>query len=73
MEKITIKSHETKGLGYCCEASISRVVKQTGAIATRLGVSDRAVRYRKELFKEGKIKCENCSNCMDARLTRLRK
>lgn len=73
MEKITIKSLVTKGLGYCCEAAFFRAIKQTGAIATRLGVSDRAVRYRKELFNEGKIACEHCPNCMDARLTRLKK
>ncbi len=71
--KFTIKLLVTTGLGYCCEAAFFRAIKQTGAIATRLGVSDRAVRYRKELFNEGKIKCEGCKNCMDARLKKLGK
>ena len=71
MKKITISSLVTEGLGYCCEFGFFRRYKRTGLIAERLGVSERAVRYRKELFAAGKIKCKNCPGCLDVKLRKL--
>lgn len=53
-----------RGLGYCCPWAFFSRFRQTAQIAIRLGVSDRAVRYKKEEFRCGKMKCENRDNCM---------
>ena len=71
--KFTIKNLVIDGLGYCCESAFFRCFKRTGLIATRLGVSERAVRYRKELFRAGKLECNHCKKCMDERLKKLGK
>jgi len=48
-------------LGYCCEHRFFSLYRQTGLIAARLGVSDRAVRYRKAMFKAKELpRCERC-------------
>ena len=52
------------GLGYCCLWMFFRLFKQTGKIAARLGISDRAVRYKKEEFRCGKMKCKGRAKCM---------
>jgi hypothetical protein len=51
-------------LGYCCWWAFFRRNKRTGMIATRLGCSDRAVRYQKARFKAGERRCENCEGCL---------
>ena len=56
-------------LGYCCLFAFFSFFKRTGQIAARLGISDRAVRYKKEEFKCGKIKCRNRPKCMKEFLT----
>ena len=50
-----------RDLGYCCEARFFSLYRQTSLIAARLGVSDRAVRYRKAMFKEGLL--PYCAKC----------
>jgi hypothetical protein len=62
-----------EGLGYCCTYAFLRVNKQTGAIATRLGVSDRTVRLWKAKYRAKEVKCEHYENCMLAQLRRLGK
>lgn len=53
-----------EGLGYCCPHALFRVVKLTGAIALRLGVTDRTVRLWKAKFRDGKLICEQRENCL---------
>lgn len=52
-----------RSLGYCCEWRFFTLYKQTWLISFRLGVSKRAVKYRKALFWEGKLKCLDCDKC----------
>lgn len=54
----------TEGLGYCCEWFFFSRYSNTDMIATRLGVTPRAVRYHKTALEEGELHCEQCSNCM---------
>lgn len=72
MSRITIKALITDprphGLGYCCEYAFFKLKKRTGLIAERLGVCDRAVRYHKRAFKDGRVRCENCHNCLKGKL-----
>ena len=58
----------TRGLGYCCEYFFFSRFTDTELIAARLGVSERAVRKRKQLLREGKIQCLNCERCLKSRL-----
>lgn len=60
---VTIDKLVRSGLGFCCLYAFFRCYKQTGKIADRLGVSDRAVRYKKADFKAGRLRCEHCDNC----------
>lgn len=62
-----------EGLGYCCAYAFLRVNKQTGAIATRLGVSDRTVRLWKAKYRAKAVKCEHYENCMLVQIRRLGK
>jgi hypothetical protein len=43
----TLICDKEMGLGYCCEWIFFRLYKDTALIATRLGVTKRAVRYHK--------------------------
>ena len=62
MNRPTIASL-VRELGYCCEARFFSLYRQTGLIAARLGVSDRAVRYRKAMFKAGLLPyCAKCQS-----------
>lgn len=53
-----------EGLGYCCPYAFLRVNKRTGAIATRLGVTERTVRLWKAKFKAKEIRCEEQQKCL---------
>lgn len=53
-----------EGLGYCCPYALFRVVKATGAIATRLGMTDRTVRLWKARFKSGELTCQKEEKCL---------
>lgn len=64
MPRITIHSLVTKDLGYCCLYAFFRLYRQTGVIATRLGVTDRAIRKHKEAFRAGELRCGKCKTCM---------
>jgi hypothetical protein len=72
MAKITIVALITEpppsGLGYCCPWVFFRKFKQTALIAARLGVSTRAVRYHKELWRAKCYGCEGRPNCMKGKL-----
>lgn len=59
-----------RSLNWCCVYAFFRCYKQTGLIASRLGVSERAVRYRKEQFRCGELVCEKLPNC---KLTAIRR
>lgn len=64
--KITVRllltAPHPSGLGYCCPWLFFRHFKQTGLIALRLGVTDRAVRYAKAEARCAS--CEGKANCM---------
>ena len=60
----------TTGLGYCCEAWFWSYFKDvsTGLVAARLGVSERAVRKRRALFKQGELVCQEKTKCLKKRV-----
>lgn len=62
--RLTVKSLICNDMGYCCLWAFFTKYKQTGLIAARLGVTDRAIRKHKADFREGFIECENRSRCM---------
>lgn len=66
--KILICDSRPYGLGYCCEYAFFKLHRQTGAIADRLGVTNRAVRYHKMAFKDGEMHCEGREGCLKGRL-----
>lgn len=71
MPRVTLLSLiQSPAMGYCCEFAFFSKHKRTAMIALRLGISDRAVRYRKALYNEGKLKCLNFDKCLKARLTK---
>lgn len=57
-----------EGLGYCCPYALFRVTRRTGAIAIRLGMSDRIVRIWKARFRNKELSCENKPTCMIAHI-----
>lgn len=66
MSRITLRNLITSpdGLGYCCLWFFFKRYKSTSLIATRLGVSERAVRYAKASVTNGNEGCVGCANCM---------
>jgi hypothetical protein len=54
-------------LKYCCPYAFFRLHRRTGMIALRLGFGDRAIRYWKMAYKDGKLKCGGCGNCLKGR------
>lgn len=52
------------GLGYCCLWAFFHHNKRTAMIATRLGVTTRAIRYHKAAYRAGEFKCEGCEKCL---------
>lgn len=52
------------GLGYCCPYALFRVTKQTGAIALRLGMTTRAVRFWKAKFNSKELQCQQKATCL---------
>lgn len=70
--RITLKELITTDLGYCCEWFFFHHYRQnrfTPLIAARLGVSLRAVQKHKSAYRQGKLKCSNCSKCLLTELT----
>lgn len=66
----TIASLITTGLGYCCEAWFWAQFKNvsTELIAARLGVTERGVRKRRAMFREGELKCQEKKVCLNKRV-----
>lgn len=64
-KRITFHRLVCEDLGYCCIYGFFRFgSRRTGAIAIRLGLTDRAVRYQKAAFKAGDHQCSNNPNCL---------
>lgn len=63
--RLTVASMITHDLGYCCEFKFFSLYKDTPLIAARLGIDERTVRKRKAALAEGRIKCNECPNCME--------
>lgn len=57
-----------KGMGYCCAYAFLRVNKRTGAIATRLGLSERTIRVWKAKFRAKELSCSKADCCMLAEI-----
>lgn len=68
MPRVLFKNLISDGLGYCCEWAFFKLHKRTGAIAERLGLETRTVRYHKRAFKDGCLSCEKKGNCLKGRL-----
>lgn len=64
--RITVKSLICDDLGYCCLWAFFRLNKRTALVATRLGVTPRAVCYAKSAAKRGS--CENKANCLQHKI-----
>tara|TARA_R110000868_G_scaffold51826_3_gene163970 strand:- start:123 stop:356 length:234 start_codon:yes stop_codon:yes gene_type:complete len=60
----------TEGLGYCCESFFFDAFApiQSVVIATRLGVSPRTIGEHRAKWREGKLKCTECANCLKGKL-----
>lgn len=71
-EHSNLKQLITRSLGYCCLWAFFSLYRKPGQIADRLGCTKNAVKYRKNQFLDGKLKCEQCTNCMKSSLRRLR-
>lgn len=56
------------GLGYCCQWAFFKLYDDTALIAARLGVSDRAVRYKLADFKRGTMCCRGRPSCIITKL-----
>ena len=66
--RLTFNRLVCEDMGYCCEYAFFRCFKRTGAIADKLGVEDRTVRYHKAAFKAGDTLCEGKPTCLKGRL-----
>lgn len=66
----TIRSLVCGGLGYCCLWAFFKLHKRTAVIATRLGVSKRAVQQWKVRFREGCLTCEHKKDCLQMTVLR---
>lgn len=67
-QRQTVERLITEGMGYCCLWAFFRLFRQTALIASRLGVSDRAIRKHKSAFKAGCYRCQNRKGCLFSRL-----
>ena len=56
-------------LGYCCQWFFFTHYKRTALIASRLGVSERAVRYAKAEALGRPPQCEGREACMNQKFT----
>lgn len=68
MAKRILFVHLIRDLNFCCEWAFFKVYRRTGAIAERLGVDPRTVRYHKMAFKQGDCACEKRENCLRGKL-----
>jgi hypothetical protein len=74
--RITIRYLLTSsGLGFCCPWAglMANRAISSEVLATRLGVSGRAVRYQYDSIASGDLKCEHCRNCMKGALDARKK
>lgn len=67
MPRESTKELICKGLGYCCEYAFFNAHKHVRPylIAARLGVSKKTVQYKRVLFNEGEMKCQNHRHCIE--------
>lgn len=63
-KRASVKALIRTGLGYCCLWAFFSRNKSTTMIATRLGVTPRAIRYQRQAFRQGEFKCEGCDGCL---------
>jgi hypothetical protein len=68
----SLKHLITDGLGYCCLWAFFQRNRQTGLIALRLGVTERAVRFHKARWRDGDYECEGKCNCLKPVLEKLK-
>ena len=71
-KRLTIEIMVKEDLGYCCLWFFFTRFRRTEVIADRLGVTKRAVKYRKQDLREGRLVCEQAPNCMKACVYALR-
>ena len=68
MPSLTIEKMIKEDMGYCCLFAFFSIHRDTQVIADRLGVTTRAVRYHKMMFKQGDYICQNQPKCLQCRL-----
>ena len=66
--RLTVEHLICDGLGYCCQFAFFSLHRQTGLIAARLGVCERAIRYHKMAFKHGDMECQHLKTCLKEKL-----
>lgn len=69
MTRPTVRLLVTQELGYCCEWFFFTRFRSTALIASRLGVTERAVRYAKARVDSGESTCLGCEGCLHKRVT----
>lgn len=70
----TFHSLVTSGLGYCCEYFFFEAFKEveTGLITTRLGCHPATTSKHRRLWREGKLECAKCAECLKPKLEKLK-
>lgn len=63
VERISIPSMICKDLGYCCTYAFFAIHKDNALVAARLGVTSRAVRYRRAETQQ----CTGSERCLSSR------
>lgn len=63
VERISIPSMICKDLGYCCTYAFFTIHKDNALVAARLGVTSRAVRYRRAETQQ----CVGGERCLSSR------
>lgn len=66
---VTVRSLICTDLHYCCPYAFFSLYSNVHQITLRLGVSRQAVHKWTRRMREGKLSCENSSNCLAARLS----
>lgn len=63
VERLTISRMVCEDLGYCCLYAFLSLYKDNALVATRLGVTTRAIRYHRAKMP----RCEEAPTCLSRR------
>tara|TARA_R110000868_G_scaffold141892_3_gene358821 strand:- start:4362 stop:4601 length:240 start_codon:yes stop_codon:yes gene_type:complete len=69
MARLTVAILVTQDLGYCCPYFFFTHFRNTGLLAARLGVTDRAIRLAKARVDDGEWTCPGSASCLRRKIT----